>query len=348
MQRNFVLTDLMKTGKHQEIEQFINCHSLPEQTFCLESQYYQLHNYDLDSFDRRFVIVDVRHDNNRLKGSSEFDQELERRCQLLHSQGFIFISATPWESADNISKMELYPKVKTHHIKWTGGVSWFWSHMYHKHKNKTFEFNHTDKKYDFFYLNKGHREHRTKLFKRISSTDILKKSLYSYWPNKKLQTDYELPWAQDYPFYGMDQDIYEKPYNETAFNIVSESNDNDHDVFMTEKIWKPIIAQQIFVVHGNYLYLQKLREMGFKTFGQYFDESYDIEKDPDKRIDAIGKLCSDLLNKNWKDLYLQTIRLRQHNYDVFFNEEKLSQQINNTINLFLEFADSGQITATEA
>ena len=54
------------------------------------------------------------------------------------------------------------------------------------------------------------------------------------------------------------------------------------------------------------------------------------------------------MNKNWKDLYLQTIKLRQHNYDVFFNKERLSKQVNKTINLFLEFADSGQITSTES
>ena len=157
MQRNFVLTDLMKTGKHQEIEQFISTHNIPDQTFDLESQYYRLHTYDLDSYDRRFVIIDVRHDNNRLKGSIEFNEELERRCKLLHSQGFVFISATPWESADNISKSELYPEVKTHHIKWSGGVSWFWSHMYHKHKDTTFDFDHNKKNYDFLYPNKGHR-----------------------------------------------------------------------------------------------------------------------------------------------------------------------------------------------
>ena len=109
MQRNFVLTDLMKTGKHQEIEQFISSHTLKDQSFLLESQYYRLHNYDLDSYDRRFVIVDVRHDNNRLKDNHEFNTEFARRCKLLHSQGFIFISATPWESADNISKFMLLP-----------------------------------------------------------------------------------------------------------------------------------------------------------------------------------------------------------------------------------------------
>jgi hypothetical protein len=115
---------------------------------------------------------------------------------------------------------------------------------------------------------------------------------------------------------------------------------------MTEKIWKPIMAQQPFVVHGNYLYLQKLREMGFRTFNNYFDESYDLERDRDKRIDKIVSLCENLKlkcdregNQQWRDLYMQTKALRQHNYDVFFDQQKLSVEVNKTLKLFLEFAD---------
>ena len=169
-----------------------------------------------------------------------------------------------------------------------------------------------------------------------------------------LPPEYELPGVlpEEYPRFGMDQDIYEAPYNDTVCSIVSETNDNDYEVFMTEKIWKPIIAQHVFVVHGNYLYLQKLKEMGFKTFGNYFNEHYDLEKDADKRMDALLSLCKDLKdlcddgpivergNKKWRDIYLQTQALRKHNHDTFFDRQKLSVQINKTLELFLEFADS--------
>ena len=144
---------------------------------------------------------------------------------------------------------------------------------------------------------------------------------------------------------GMDQDITEQPYIDTVCSMVSETNDNDYEVFMTEKIWKPIIAQQVFVVHGNHLYLQKLREMGFKTFGSYFDESYDLECDRNKKIDAIVSLCKDLKIKNWADIYRQTIALRQHNYDTFFNKEKLSKEVNKTLTSFLEFFDNSQVSS---
>src|SRR6056300_1063179 len=87
MQRNFILTDVMKTGFHQELEQFINMNTLGEQQFDMTGEYYTLHNYDLDSYDRKFAIIDVRYQNERLKDNTEFNTELKKRCDLLHSQG---------------------------------------------------------------------------------------------------------------------------------------------------------------------------------------------------------------------------------------------------------------------
>jgi len=340
MQRNFILTDIMKTGDHLKLEQFIKLHSLPDQSFDMTGEYYTLHNYDLDSYDRKFAVIDCRKQNDRLKDSAELHKELRKRCDLLHSQGFVFIKATPWESLDNINSQTQYPEIDIEHIKWTGGTSWFWFYMYNKHKDSKFNFDHSNKKYDFLYLNKQPRAHREKLYNKLLDKGILENSLHTNWPDRKLPAEYELPWAQDYPRYGMDQDIFEKPYNHTACSVVSETNDNDYEVFMTEKIWKPIIAQQLFVVHGNYLYLQQLREMGFKTFNNYFEEVYDLDRDPNIRIDTIVDVCDRLRDAPWQDIYLQSKALRQYNFNHFFNEEKLSLEINKTLSLFLEFADS--------
>jgi hypothetical protein len=339
MQRNFILTDVMKTGNHQELEGFISMHSLENQCFDMSCEYYTLHNYDLDSYHRRFAIIDVREENTRIRNNKEFHEELTRRCELLKSQGFVFIQATPWESLENIKNSKVYPQIDIEHIKWSGGVSWFWYYMYNKHHDNKYKFDHGTKKFDFLYLNKTQRGHRQKLFDSVET--IMGNSIYTNWDKGiKLPAEYELPWAQNYPKYGKDQDIYEKPYNDTKYSLVSETNDTDNEVFMTEKIWKPIIAQQVFVVHGNYLYLQKLREIGFKTFGNHFDESYDLERNKDKRIDKIVNTCRDLLSRNWQDIYLRTQSLRKHNHNLFFNKEKLSLEINKTLELFLEFADS--------
>jgi hypothetical protein len=109
---------------------------------------------------------------------------------------------------------------------------------------------------------------------------------------------------------------------------VSETNDNNHDVFITEKLWKPIIAQQIFVVHGNFGYLKKLREMGFRTFDSVFDESYDQESDPARRIEKLVSLCRHLRTVDKSKIYQETADIRQHNYNLFFNKGALSDSIN--------------------
>ena len=354
MQRSFFLTDLMKTGSHELYERFLNAHSLPNQSIECTGEYYTLHTYDLDKYDRKFALINRSGANGfRLKGNSEFTSELERRIQLLHSQGFKFILTTPWESQENVDGDSLmYPK-NVHGVNcfsWTGDTGWFWWYMYDKHLNKVFQFNHDKKKYDFLYLNKQPREHRVKLYNKLLSENVLSNSAYTFLgltPPVRLKKEYELPWvdANNYPQYGMDQDIYELPYNDTVYSLVSETNDNDTDVFITEKIWKPIIAQHVFIVHGNHLYLQKLRDMGFKTFNTYFDESYDLENDRDKKIDAIVNLCKDRKHRDWKDLYLQTIALRQHNYDTFFNKEKLSAEVNKVLVSFLEFFDNRQVSS---
>ena len=349
MQRNFFLTDLMKTGAHQTYERFLDTHSLPNQKIDYTGEYYTLHNYDLDSYDRRFAFIDRTIANNRICANSEYQVELLKRVKLLHSQGFKFIMASPWESQENINAGNIYPNdiEGITSFNWTGGVSWFWWYMYDKHLNNKFKFTHDHfgsywyKKHDFLYLNKQPRDHRGILYNKLLKENVLSNSLYTNWPTRKLPPEYELPWAQDYPHYGMDQDIYEQPYVDTVCSIVSETNDNDTDVFMTEKIWKPIIAQQVFVVHGNHLYLQKLREIGFKTFGSYFDESYDLISDRDKKIDAIVSLCKHLRTVDWQDIYRQTIALRQHNYDTLFNKEKLSAEVNKTLISFTEFFDNG-------
>jgi hypothetical protein len=366
MQRNFILTDVMKTGNGIQFQEFINQHSMEDQIFDTSNEFYLLHTYDLDIYDRKFAIIDRNASNHHVANNNFFKSELESRVKVLKELGFCFIEATPWESAENIQGSSKWHKpelpIEIEHHKWTGGSSWFWFHMQNKHRHSRFNFTHDHngsywyKKHDFLYLNKAPRTHRVKLYDKLIQNNILDNSIYTFLmkdPPVRLDKKYELPGVdpENYPRWGKDQEIYELPYIDTVCSIVSETNDNSNDIFMTEKIWKPIIAEHMFVVHGNHLYLKKLREMGFKTFDPIFDESYDTEKNPDKRIDKIVTLCKQLKsqcdtgtvvergNKRWEDIYAETESIRKHNYDTFFDKAKLSLEINKTLRLFLEFAD---------
>ena len=97
------------------------------------------------------------------------------------------------------------------------------------------------------------------------------------------------------------------------------------------------MCQHFFIVHGNYLYLQKIREIGFRTFGTYFDESYDLERDPDKRIEKIVKLVDSLKDFNWQDAYLSSQKLRQHNYNLFWSNDAYEKAVQQAVNEILGF-----------
>jgi hypothetical protein len=129
-------------------------------------------------------------------------------------------------------------------------------------------------------------------------------------------------------------------------NIVSET-DVDHK-FITEKVYKPLMAGQIFVVYGYKGILTKLRAMGFQTYGEHIDESYDDEVDHEKRINMISDTLHKVKGTDYKKLYKDTQDIRTHNQKVFFDEELLGEEINRTLRLWFEFADGSQVPSRES
>jgi len=346
IKKNFFLIDLMRNGNHVIFEQFIRSNTLKDQEFTFTSDYYRLHNFKFEQYQRKFAIIDHRIVHRDIWQNKEYWEEFNRRVKKLHALGFIFIIGHPWESEENVVDWLNYKEILLNkkYISWSGGVSWFWFLMNLKHSNQKYNFDHSNKKYDFLYLNKQSRTHRRKLFDALQKESLLDNSLISFLDlpyNIKLSASYELPCvdASNYPRYGKDRVIYEPQFNDCAFNLISETNDNNNDVFITEKLWKPIIAQQIFVVHGNFEYLKKLKEMEFRTFDSVFDESYDQEQDPDKRIEKIVSLCQHLRTVDKSKIYRETESIRKHNRDRFYDTMALSSAVNETVLGFLKFAD---------
>ena len=93
--------------------------------------------------------------------------------------------------------------------------------------------------------------------------------------------------------------IYSNSYfyicTETGFGWESWHQKREHHI-LTEKVWKPVANFQPFIfctVPGT---LGRLRELGYRTFDGYIDESYDLEPDYNKRmlmiLKEIDKLCA--------------------------------------------------------
>jgi hypothetical protein len=108
-------------------------------------------------------------------------------------------------------------------------------------------------------------------------------------------------------------------YSRTYYSIVAETLGTGNGFFFSEKSIKAFFAQRIFVLFGNQCHLQRLRELGFKTFGAVIDESYDNNPLDFERFEmALHQL--ELLARQDPARVQQELRLvLEHNHQRLFS-----------------------------
>lgn len=117
-------------------------------------------------------------------------------------------------------------------------------------------------------------------------------------------------------------------------SLISEASfsDLDNTCFISEKTFKPIACGHPFMIWGNKNSLHYIREMGYKTFHPYIDETYDTLSTWD-RMSAIAnslkkfhavqdklewyKSISDILNHNIEVLNRNSTELLAKSYSTF-------------------------------
>lgn len=115
-------------------------------------------------------------------------------------------------------------------------------------------------------------------------------------------------------------------YENTYFSIVNETNyfkDLGEGLFLSEKVFKPILRCHPFIIVSRPYSLEKLRELGYKTFSPYIDESYDNETDDYKRLFMIIKETKRLSNLTDSELEEFLIGMREvveYNYQHLTNK----------------------------
>lgn len=73
-----------------------------------------------------------------------------------------------------------------------------------------------------------------------------------------------------------------------AINLVTETYcDNRTTTFFSEKIYKPLCAGQPFMLFGDINSLQYLRNQGYKTYSEIFNETYDRDINYERRIEKV-------------------------------------------------------------
>lgn len=102
-------------------------------------------------------------------------------------------------------------------------------------------------------------------------------------------------------------------YNDSWYSIVAETTYmNEHSQF-TEKVGKPIVAGRPFVVFAGQHYLQNLRSLGFKTFADVIDESYDSVADSKQRMTRAWQQVEWLCTQDPHQIYQALEPILEHN-----------------------------------
>jgi hypothetical protein len=109
--------------------------------------------------------------------------------------------------------------------------------------------------------------------------------------------------------------------------VVSEASFSDFDqqLFLSEKVFKPIVCFHPFIILGNKGSLKELRDMGYKTFDGFIDESYD-NLSTFERYDAIVESIKKIIAIEDKASWIESMRpILEHNYE---NLKKNATKIN--------------------
>ena len=111
-------------------------------------------------------------------------------------------------------------------------------------------------------------------------------------------------------------------YKNTYISLVTETFFYEDDYIVTEKVYKPMSHFHPFIILGSPYTLKYLRSMGFKTFGDFWDESYDEELDNDTRFEKVFNLIM-YFNKipieELHDLYTGMIPTLKYNYKLLLS-----------------------------
>jgi hypothetical protein len=120
-------------------------------------------------------------------------------------------------------------------------------------------------------------------------------------------------------------------YENSYFSIVNETNyfkEVGEGIFLSEKVFKPVLKLHPFILASRPNSLVKFRELGYKSFSPYIDETYDTEEDDSKRLLMILEETKRLVNLSETELetfLIECKKICEHNYALLtsksYNED---------------------------
>ena len=207
---------------------------------------------------------------------------------------------------------------------------------------------------DFLAFNRRFRPHRVNLLSLFYKHDLLKDSFFSM-PDKdpdylaQLWIDYidrsfsknlgltdddlniiqgMLPLKFDEVVDNQElvadsRDQLDQWYAKSLISLVTETNFEEFSVTTTEKSFKPIKYKHPFIIIGAHRTLEFFKKLGYKTFGEFWDESYDQIKDNTQRIIRIAEICKEIslwsIEKK-RDFFNASREIVEYNHNLLMNK----------------------------
>lgn len=110
----------------------------------------------------------------------------------------------------------------------------------------------------------------------------------------------------------------------TAIHLVAETLFETDKIYITEKVFKPMVMRQPFLIFAAPGTLSVLRRYGFQTFDGVWDESYDFEPDHVRRqhmiVQQIKRLYT-LSDLEFARVLEQCRDIVDHNHRHFYSDE---------------------------
>lgn len=111
-------------------------------------------------------------------------------------------------------------------------------------------------------------------------------------------------------------------------SLVTESKFHSTMPNFSEKTLRAIISGRPFVLLAPPGTLKLLRDLGFKTFSKYWDESYDLETDSTKRFEKVMFVVKDILEKESLDIE-PMLPVLKHNQEQLKSIPRRMYQLSN-------------------
>jgi hypothetical protein len=182
-------------------------------------------------------------------------------------------------------------------------------------------FRHWYRHNDLQVRNKANEIYRFLIYSRdFTGTREYRTQVIDHLKNYQHQVNYN--WNQDYRCPTMSAAIDISDANNSAIHLVAETLFDTEKIYLTEKVFKPMVMCQPFVLFGPPNSLQYLRDYGFKTFDAFWSEDYDLIVNAKDRQCAILNLVDSIAAmpaEQFENLYQELLPIIEHNRNHFYS-----------------------------